>query len=118
MTPALRRRLALFLALALALWGHALASARPGLAEGRLVTFCAGGGLVRVEVGADGQPTGESHLCPDLAAVALAGFAAPAPVPARPATQARTFATTALAAVAPLLLHLAFAARAPPVRPA
>ncbi|MGB3317114.1 MAG: hypothetical protein WBB85_22230 [Albidovulum sp.] len=33
---------------------------------GQVVVLCSGGGLVQITLDAEGEPTGGSHLCPDL----------------------------------------------------
>ncbi len=60
---------AIALALALVLTGFAAASARGRAVDGAGATLvlCSAGGLLQVTLDAQGNPTGESHLCPDLA---------------------------------------------------
>ncbi|HPE24251.1 hypothetical protein [Albidovulum sp.] len=69
------------LSLALVLSGFAAASARARLADdsGRVLVLCSDGGLVQVVVDADGNPTGESHLCPDLAVAMIAALSVATP---------------------------------------
>lgn len=43
-------------------------------AGGEVIVLCSGGGLVQVTLDATGQPTGETHLCPDLALVFLSAL--------------------------------------------
>ncbi|MEZ5887584.1 MAG: hypothetical protein R3D56_11990 [Paracoccaceae bacterium] len=106
---------ALALSLLIALTGAGIAASR-GLAEGpgQTLVFCSGGGLVQIEVDAEGKPTGRSHLCPDLAAHALAALdlavadlAAPQALAVR-----RSFPTPHAATLLPR--PAAFRARAPP----
>ncbi len=64
----------LFVLLMLAIGGIGLvAAAARGQtrAGGEVIVLCSGGGLVQVTLDATGQPTGETHLCPDLALVLL-----------------------------------------------
>ncbi|MCT8330558.1 hypothetical protein [Albidovulum sediminis] len=60
---------AVALALALVLTGFAAASARGRAVDGAgtTIVLCSAGGLLQVTLDAKGNPTGESHLCPDLA---------------------------------------------------
>ena len=82
--------LSLFLSVLLTLTGISLASARGQLTEGdgQIMVFCSGGGLVQMEIGADGKPTGKSHLCPDIAASALAALDLPPVDTGRPSGKA------------------------------
>ncbi|WP_284163503.1 hypothetical protein [Frigidibacter sp. SD6-1] len=107
---------ALALSLLIALTGAGIAASR-GLADGsgQVLVFCSAGGLVQIELDADGNPTGRSHLCPDLAAhalaaldLAVAGLPAPQALAQRP-----SFPGPHPAALLPL--PAAFRARAPPV---
>lgn len=84
--------LSLFLSVLLTLTGISLASARGQLTEGngQIMVFCSGGGLVQMEIGADGKPTGKSHLCPDIAASALAALDLPPVDAGRPSGKAET----------------------------
>lgn len=107
--------LALLLSALLAVTGAGLASARAGIGpQGAVMVLCSGGGLVQIRLDADGNPTGESHLCPDLAAVALAALDLPpvdlAPRLARPAALADWVAADLKAGPVPR----AFSARGPP----
>lgn len=52
------------------------------------MVLCSGGGLVQIALGEDGSPTGESHLCPDLAASVLAAIQPVLPGVSRPETLA------------------------------
>jgi hypothetical protein len=89
--PSFRSLIALVLAVSLTAMGLAAASARGQTrAEGRVMVLCSGGGLVQVALGADGTPTGESHLCPDLAVSLLASAQLALPEVARPATFAES----------------------------
>lgn len=64
----LRNLVAVVMCLAVAAMGFAAAMARGQTQIGEQVTvLCSGGGLVQVTLDADGQPTGATHLCPDLA---------------------------------------------------
>lgn len=109
--------LALLLSALLAVTGAGLASARAGIGpQGAVMVLCSGGGLVQIRLDADGKPTGDSHLCPDLAAVALAALdLAPvdlAPRLARPVAHADRVAADLRAGALPR----AFSARGPPLR--
>lgn len=58
--------------------GLGLATARGQVeTRGQVLVLCSGGGLVQVVLDADGQPTGQSRFCPDLAATALAALDLP-----------------------------------------
>ncbi len=43
-------------------------------AGGEVIVLCSGGGLVQVTLDKNGAPTGETHLCPDLAPALLAAL--------------------------------------------
>jgi len=80
-----QRLIAVVLAVSLTVMGLAAAMARGQvLAGGQVVVLCSGGGLVQITLGADGAPTGDSHLCPDLAASLLAAYDLAVPEVARP----------------------------------
>jgi hypothetical protein len=86
--------LALCLALLLVVTAQAAAVARAQSAPAGAIVICTGGGLVTVEVDADGNPTGPAHVCPDAIAN-LADVPSAAPDVARRAavtTQAAAFA--------------------------
>ena len=73
----LRRYLALFLAVTLALTAHVAAAAR-GHATGEQAILCTGAGAVVVYLDAEGTPTGPPHYCPECSLHLLdapAGFA-------------------------------------------
>ena len=97
---------AVVLAVAVTAMGVAAASARgQAVAGGQAVVLCSGGGIVQVALDADGNPTGDSHLCPDLAAALLGAFRITLPSIARPESAGE--------ALAPVRAHfLAFAPRA------
>lgn len=76
----------LILVVSLTAMGFAAASARgQTMVGGHVAVLCAGGGIVQIALGPDGTPTGESHLCPDLAASLLAAVQLAAPDLSRPA---------------------------------
>lgn len=112
----LRPTLAFCLAALIALTGLALATARGQLVlGGQVLTLCSGGGLVQLTLDENGQPTGESHLCPDLAATAFLSPDLPAPDPAlaeQPGTRL-VFSAPAIRVAGRCLTG--FSARAPPV---
>lgn len=106
---------ALVLAVAVTAMGVAAASARGQvIVGGQAVVLCSGGGIVQLTLDAEGNPTGESHLCPDLAAALLGAFRIALPAIVRPESTGE-----ALAPVPPRYLSFAprFAVRArgPPV---
>lgn len=110
-----QRLVALVLAVALTAMGVAAASARgQTMVGGQVAVLCSGGGIVQLALDADGNPTGESHLCPDLAAALLGAFRIALPAIARPEG-----AGEALAPVqprfAPFAPRAASRARGPPV---
>ncbi len=77
---------AVILAVSLTAMGLAAAMARGQIAiGGRVAVLCSGGGLVQIVLDPEGRPTGDSHLCPDLAASLLAALSVVAPEIARPA---------------------------------
>lgn len=85
------RFVAVLVTVALIAMGGAVASARgQTMTGGRVAVLCAGGGIVQITLDAEGRPTGESHLCPDLAAALLAAFRLDTPVVARPEGLAET----------------------------
>lgn len=97
---ALRQMIALLLAVTVTAMGFAAASARgQTVVGGQVVVLCSDGGLVQVTLDADGNPTGGSHLCPDLAAALLAAHALALPEVSRPETLA-----TRVTALQPRLL--------------
>lgn len=76
---------AVVLAVSLTAMGVAAASARgQTVVNGQFTVLCAGDGLVQIALDADGNPTGESHLCPDLAAGLLGVFRLVLPEVSRP----------------------------------
>lgn len=94
------------LAVSLTAMGLAAAAARgQTMTGGRVLVLCSGSGLVQVVLGEDGSPTGESHLCPDLAASVLAAIQPVLPDVSRPGTLAE-------APVAISLSHRVFLPRA------
>lgn len=78
--PALRSIFALALALILALTSQGLAIARGTAPATGSAVICVGGGFATVTIGADGQPVGPAHFCPD-GLVAMAIAAEPPPMP-------------------------------------
>ncbi len=112
-----RKTVALILILAMTAMGFAAAAAR-GQTDlgGQVVVLCSGGGLVQVTLDESGAPTGETHLCPDLAFGLLAALEVSPPDVARPFVAA----TDAPGAVADVVPHGrapgAAQARGPPVR--
>ncbi|MCV2869647.1 hypothetical protein OEW28_13515 [Defluviimonas sp. WL0002] len=69
------------LSLVLMLTGFATAFARGQAFDetGQVVVLCSGGGLVQITLDSQGRPTGQSHLCPDLASNLLAALSAAPP---------------------------------------
>ncbi|MCV2864885.1 hypothetical protein [Defluviimonas sp. WL0075] len=86
MTPLARSAAAVAVSLALILTGWAAAFARGQVTDGhgQVLVLCAQGGLVQVTLDSQGRPTGESRLCPDLAANLMAALSAPLPDAALP----------------------------------
>lgn len=81
-------RSALFALMMLATGGMGLvAAAARGQtrAGGDVIVLCSGGGLVKVVLDENGAPTGETHLCPDLAPTLLAALDLALPEIERPA---------------------------------
>ena len=78
-----------------------LGAARGQLRLGGEVVLCAGGAVLVVQTGPDGVPVRHSSVCPDMAPLFLAGFAAPPPaLPQRVARVERPVAAPGPAAVA------------------
>lgn len=89
----LQSLIALILAVSLAAMGLAAATARGQTAAGgRIVVLCSGGGIVQATLDAGGIPTGQSHLCPDLALSLLAAISLAPPAVARPDSPAEPLA--------------------------
>lgn len=112
-----RKTVAVILILAMTAMGFAAAAARgQTVLGGQVVMLCSGGGLVQVTLDETGAPTGDTHLCPDLAFGLLAALEVSPPDVARPmldATEApRTVAGVVLHGQAPVVAQ----ARGPPVR--
>ena len=107
--------IALILTVTMAAMGFAAATARgQAMAGGQVLVLCSGGGLVQLTLDADGKPTGETHLCPDLAFSLIAACEIATPTASPPETLSEP-----LVARAPLYLTLtprpASQARGPPV---
>ncbi len=80
-----RTLITMILAVSLTAMGFAAAMARgQTTVGGQVVVLCAGGGLVQATLDAEGRPTGDSHLCPDLAVSLLAAYDLALPVVKRP----------------------------------
>jgi hypothetical protein len=87
MPQMLRTLTALLLALSLVATGQLAASARGQMvAGGQLLALCSSGGVVQATLDAEGRPTGERHLCPDLAPGLLAALGLHAPDVVAPLT--------------------------------
>jgi hypothetical protein len=115
MIDRLRMMLSWLTVLALVLTGHAMAVARgmPGAAG--YAEYCINDMAVMVAVDADGNPTGESHICPDVSLSLLNMVSPEGPVVLAPAQQMRKATATDPAFVEVIRLIKAMA-RAPPVR--
>jgi len=113
MMRSLRPYLALCLALLLTLTSQTMATARGAPTPVGQAVLCTGTGPVTILVDAEGQPTGQVHICPDCALNFLDGVPAPlakaATVPQVTSVQAIEFRDE-IQPSAPQ----AFAARAPP----
>lgn len=110
----LRSMIALILAVTVTAMGFAAATARGQTAAGgQVVVFCSGGGLVQITLDADGNPTGDSHLCPDLASFLLAAHAL-APVEAVCPETPSDAVTPRYAAYVPFARRTIQRARGPP----
>lgn len=87
MPQMLRTLTALLLTLSLVATGMLAATARgQTMAGGQVLAFCSSGGLVQATLDAEGRPTGERHLCPDLAPGLIAALGVAAPDVAAPLT--------------------------------
>ncbi|MBC7141276.1 MAG: hypothetical protein H5U18_03830 [Rhodobacteraceae bacterium] len=83
--PAARSALLALLMLAIGGMGLVAGAARGQTrAGGEVIVLCSGGGLVQVTLDGNGAPTGETHLCPDLAPALLAALDLALPALARP----------------------------------
>ncbi|MFP4569433.1 hypothetical protein [Rhodosalinus sp.] len=98
--------LALLLALTLVVTAQSAALARTQNVPAGAVVICTGGGLVTIEIDAEGKPTGPAHVCPD----AVASLAAPSS--ATPEVARPTDATADAAAFAALPAPRGHGARA------
>jgi hypothetical protein len=106
---------AVILAVSLTAMGLAAAMARGQTAiGGRVAVLCSGGGIVQIVLDPEGRPTGDSHLCPDLAASLLAALSVVAPEIARPAAPAEA-ATPPQPRLVSFPPRAAARARGPPV---
>lgn len=101
--------------MALVLTGHSMAVARgmPGVAG--YVEYCIGHTPVMVAVDAEGNPTGESHICPEFSLSLLNLVAEETAQIVAPQGRAHRLVVTE-PDVAHLIRILKGAARAPPVR--
>jgi hypothetical protein len=88
--------LSLLLALTLVVTAQAAVLARTQNAPAGAMVICTGGGLVTIELDAEGNPTGPAHVCPDAVA-SLAELSSATPEVARRA--AATTDTVAFAAL-------------------
>jgi hypothetical protein len=79
----LRTYLALSLALLLSLTSQTMATARGAPTPVGQAILCTGSGPVTILVDAEGQPTGQTHICPDCAFSVLDSVIPPSIVPIR-----------------------------------
>jgi hypothetical protein len=112
-----RKAVALILIVAMAAMGYAAAMARgQSQAGGQVLVLCSGGGLVQVTLDENGRPTGDTHICPDLAFGLLAALEVLPPDVLRPLALSidapQPFAAADLHGRAPAAAQ----ARGPPVR--
>ena len=116
-TRPLQSLVALILTVAMTVMGYGAAAARgQTTVEGRVLVLCSGGGLIQITLDENGQPTGQSHLCPDLAYSVLAAIDS---VPPQVMAPARVLSETLHPAQKATLRadrHTRPNARAPPVR--
>lgn len=97
----LRFLVAVLLTVTLTAMGFAAASARgQTVVRGQVMVLCSGGGLVQVTLDAEGRPTGDSQLCPDLAAYVIAAHALAPVAILRPTSLAARIAPAAPARTA------------------
>lgn len=116
-TRPLQSLVALILAVAMTVMGYGAAAARGQTTiEGRVLVLCSGGGLVQITLDENGQPTGQSHLCPDLAYGVLAAIDSPPPQVTAPACVVSETLRPAKKATVRVGRHTRPNARAPPVR--
>lgn len=101
--------------LALVLTGHAMAVARGMPGASGYAEYCINDVAVMVAVDADGTPTGESHICPDVSLSLLNMVTPEGPVVLAPTQRARKATATDLAFVE-VIRHIKATARAPPVQ--
>jgi hypothetical protein len=113
----MQRLTALALILAMAVMGFAAATARgQSTAGGQVLVLCSGGGLVQVTLDADGKPTGDTHICPDLAFSLLAALEVSPPDVARPVAAISELPRVAVGVRRHGIAPVAERARGPPVR--
>lgn len=70
----LRRHITYLLIVVLTLTGHSMAIARGAAPSVGHMELCAGNTTVMVAVDANGQPTGESHICPEFSLMLSEGL--------------------------------------------
>lgn len=109
----LRPYLGLALCLLLALTSQSMAVARGAPGPTGQVVLCTGTGPVTILVGADGQPTGAVHICPDLALGLFAALDQTWPLPARRAGSTPLY-TIEINKQKNIRLQTAFNPRGPP----
>jgi hypothetical protein len=110
-----RNLIAAVMCLALTAMGLAAAMAR-GQTQigGQVAVLCSGGGLVQITLDAKGEPTGGTHLCPDLAVSLLAAVDLAPPQVTAPDAPYATFLPQP-ARVSASRVPQALRARGPPV---
>ncbi len=109
----LRTYLALCLAILLTLTSQTMATARGAPTPVGQAILCTGLGPVTILVDADGQPTGQTHICPDCAFSILDSAIPPSILPIRLSHSAVNHVIDMEREILPSA-PAAFAARAPP----
>lgn len=114
MTLCMRKIMTWLTVLTLVVTGHAMAIAQgmPGVAG--YAELCIGHEPVMVTVDAEGNPTGESHICPEFGLSLLNAVTAGETHCAAPDSKARK-AVGVVAVTAPVIRAVQTSARAPPM---
>jgi len=113
MKRTLRTHLALSLSLLLVLTSQTMATARGSPTPVGQAILCTGSGPVAILVDAEGQPTGQTHICPDCAFSILDSVIPPSIAPIR-LSQSAISRTIEIESETLPSAPAAFAARAPP----
>lgn len=114
MTLCMRKTLTWLTVLALVLTGHAMAVARGMPGAMGYAEYCIGESSVMVAVDAEGNPTGESHICPDVSLSLLSAVAVAQAESVAPDSKVQK-AVVVVATTTPVIRIFKGSARAPPL---